>query len=406
MGVVSVLGQSLEEYWQNLLSGNSGITKITAFDPVDMPCKIAGQTQFFDPVEIFGPKEARRMPRCGQMALAAAMSAAKDANMEGTMPEPERAGVCFGTSMGGVEKIDIGIQTLRNHSYRKVNPFVAVGGIPNFSAFLISKEFQALGPNITITTACAAGTQSIGEGAEYIRRGAADVVIVGGTDSFIEDHGIGAFSAIRALPTSFNDDPAAASRPFDAKREGFVLSEGAAVMILESEEHALARSARIYAEVAGHASSSDGYHMASPDPDAGGPRRAMQWAIEDADIQIQDVDYINAHGTSTPLNDPTETTAIKRYFGEYSYKIPISSTKSMLGHAMGASGTLEAIACALTIRDNVIPPTINYENPDPECDLDYTPNQARAVSVDTVLTNSFGLGGQNACLVLKRYGNQ
>jgi beta-ketoacyl-acyl-carrier-protein synthase II len=403
IGVVSIIGDTLKKYWQNLLDGVSGITKITAFDAKDLPCKIAGQIHDFDPVALFGSKEARRMPRCGQMALAAAIDAVADARLPETMSDPERVGVCIGTALGGVDAIDMSIQTLRSKGYRKVSPFTAVGGIPNLPAFLVGKQFQALGPNSTIATACATGTQAIGEGAEFIRRGAADMVIVGGTDAFIQDFGIGAFCAMRALPTNFNDAPQQASRPFDAQREGFVLSEGAAVLILESEEHARARGADVYAEVAGHASSTDGYHMASPDPEAGGPVRAMRWALQDAGLEPTDVDYINAHGTSTPLNDSTETTAIKKLFGEHAYDLAISSTKSMIGHAMGASGALETIACALSIRDNKIAPTINYENPDPACDLDYTPNQARERDVNVTLSNSFGLGGQNACLVLKKY---
>ena len=268
---------------------------------------------------------------------------------------------------------------------------------------MIGKQFQCLGPNSTIATACATGTQAIGEGSELIRRGVADIVLVGGTESFIRDFAVAGFSAMRGLPTNYNNNPTAASRPFDANREGFVLSEGAAVLVLESEQHDKSRGAEIHAVVAGHSSSSDGYHMAAPNPDAKGPIRAMRWALEDADLDPAQVDYINAHGTSTPLNDEIETKAIKILFGEQAYNIPISSTKSMLGHAMGASGALEAIACVLAIKHDLIPPTINYETPDPTCDLDYTPNHAKQVDVNVVLSNSFGLGGQNACLVLKEY---
>ncbi|HEX9027689.1 MAG TPA: beta-ketoacyl-ACP synthase II, partial [Anaerolineales bacterium] len=277
------------------------------------------------------------------------------------------------------------------------------GSIPNLSAFMIARQFQCLGPNSTITTACATGTQTVGEAAEYIRRGVADVVITGGTEALIRDFAIGGFCSMRALPCGFNDRPEAASRPFDAAREGFIFSEGAGALVLESLEHARRRNARIYAEVAGHASSADAFHMAAPDPEAIGPARAMSWALKDAGMKPSEVDYINAHGTSTPLNDPTETKAIKMVFGEDAYSVAISSTKSMLGHAMGASGSLEAIVCALAITHGKIPPTINYETPDPECDLDYTPNRARSLEVNTTLSNSFGLGGQNACLVLKRY---
>jgi beta-ketoacyl-acyl-carrier-protein synthase II len=405
MGVTSVLGETIAEYWDNLTSGKSGIGRITQFDASGLPCQIAGEINGFDADKYFDSKEARRMPRSSQMALAAAIGAVSEAGLPDTMPNPERSGVCFGTAMGGVDFLDDGIAMLRSKGYRAVSPFIAGGSIPNYPAFLIGKQFQCLGTNSTIVTACATGTQAVGEGAEFIRRGTADLVIVGGTESFIRDFGIGGFSAMRALPTSYNNNPEAASRPFDKDREGFILSEGAAALVLESLEHAKARGANIIAEVAGHASSTDGYHMSAPDPNANGPIRTMRWALEDAGLNAGDVDYINAHGTSTPLNDATETKAIKHVFGSHAKEVIISSTKSMLGHAMGASGSLEAIVCALAIREGCIPPTINYDTPDPELDLDYTPNQARQHKTDVTLSNSFGLGGQNACLVLKRFEN-
>lgn len=312
-------------------------------------------------------------------------------------------GVLFGTGVAGVENIVTDTVVLRTQGYKRMNPFSLPSGIPNMPAALIAREFQCLGPNNTTSTACAAGTQSVGEGAELIRRGAADVVITGGTEAIVLDATIGGFSVMRALPVNYNDRPEAASRPFDIDREGFVLAEGSAVLVLEELGHALARGAHIYAEVIGHASSSDAYHVAALNPNGLGPGRAMRWALEDAGISLEEVDYINAHGTSTPMNDATETRAIKHVFGETAYDLKISSTKSMMGHAMGASGALEAIACTLAIRDNIIPPTINYENPDPECDLYYVPNKAEATQVDTVMSNSFGLGGQNACLVLRHF---
>ena len=343
------------------------------------------------------------MPRSAQIALASAIQAVADANLPETLPEPERSGVVYGTAMGGLDKADEGIQILREQGFGRANPFHIPMSIPNLSGYLIARQFQALGPNCTIVTACATGTQSIGEGAEYIRRNSADLVIVGGVEALIRDFSFGGFCVMRALPVNYNDQPELASRPFDAKREGFIFSEGAGTLILESLEHAQARGARIYAEVLGHASSNDGYHIAQPDPDGAGPARAMRWALEDAGIAPYEVDYINAHGTSTPINDPNETRAIKRVFGDHAYKLAVSSTKSMIGHAMGASGTLEAIACVLTIYHSIIPPTINYENPDPECDLDYVPNEARRQEVKTTLSNSFGLGGQNACIILRKY---
>ncbi len=403
LGAVTPLGSSVDLLWQGLLAGRSGIRRITQFDPSCLPCQIAGEIPDFDVALYMDRKEARRVPRSAQIALASAIQAVRDAGLPETMAEPERSGVVFGTAIGGLDRTDEGIQALRTGGYSKINPFTIPAGIPNFPAFMISKQFQCLGPNSTIVTACATGTQAVGEAAEFIRRGACDVVITGGSEAIIRDFAIGGFCSMRALPVNFNSCPELASRPFDAHREGFIFSEGAATLVLESFEHAQARGARIYAEVAGHASSADGYHMAAPDPDAAGPSRAMRWAIHDAGLLPQQIDYINAHGTSTPLNDETETHAIKTVFGDHAYHMPISSTKSMLGHAMGASGAIEALICSLVIDRGWIPPTINYEYSDPQCDLDYVPNIPRQVRVNVTLSNSFGLGGQNACLVLKRF---
>ena len=403
VGAVTPLGSSVPLMWEGLLAGRSGIRRITQFDASQLPCQIAGEIPDFEPNQYMERKEARRFPRSAQIALAAARQAVEDAGLPAEMTEPERSGVVYGTTIGGADRIDDGIQVLRSQGYTKVNPFILPGGIPNLSAFLIAKELRCLGANLTVSTACATGTQAIGEGAEIIRRGAADLVIAGGTEAILRDFAIGGFLSMRALPLNYNERPWAASRPFDLLREGFVFSEGAGAMVLESLEHALARKAHIYAEVAGHASSTDGFHMAAPDPEGAGPMRAMRWALQDAGLQPGQVDYINAHGSSTPLNDVMETRAIKNVFGEHAFELAISSTKSMLGHAMGASGTLEAIVCALAIQEGWLPPTINLENPDPECDLDYVANQARQRKVDVTLSNSFGLGGQNACLVLKRY---
>lgn len=403
MGAITALGCSPQIFWEGLLAGRSGVGRITQFDPKDFPCQIAGEASDFEPTDYMEKKDARRMPRSAQFSMAATQQAIQDAGLPETMPEPERTGVVFGTAIAGIQQFDTGVQVLRTKGYRRVNPFIMPSGIPNLPAFLISKEFRCLGPNITITTACATGTQAIGEAFELIRNGRADYVITGGTESVIHDFAIGGFCVMRALPTTFNDRPGEASRPFDADREGFVFSEGSGVLVLEELEHALKRGAHIYAEVVGHASSGDGYHIAAPDPEAKGPSRTMRWALEDAGINIDEVDYINAHGTSTSLNDSTETRAIKIVFGQRAYQIPISSTKSMIGHAMGASGALEAIACVFTIHQGIIHPTINYETPDPECDLDYVPNQSRKTDVNVALSNSFGLGGQNACLVLKKF---
>jgi beta-ketoacyl-acyl-carrier-protein synthase II len=405
LGAVSPLGSSLEQYWDGLLQGCSGIRRITHFDPSNLPCQIAGEIPDFNVEMYMDRKEARRTPRACQIALAAAVQAVKDAGLPDQMPDPERAGVLFGTVIGGGDKFTEAVNTMRDFGPSKISPFLLPAGIPNIPAFMIAHRYQCLGPNNTISTACATGTQAIGEAAEVIRRGAADIVITGGTESMIRDWSIASFSNMHALPTHFNSQPEKASRPFDALREGFVPAEGAAALVLESEEHARARGARVYAEVVGHASSADAYHLAAPGPDGLGPLRAMRWALQDAGLPLESVDYINAHGSSTPLNDAIETKAIKTLFGEHAYKLAVSSTKSMIGHPMGASGALETLACILALHRGWIAPTINYEYPDPECDLDYVPNQARQAEVNVALSNSFGLGGQNACLVLKKYAS-
>ena len=402
LGAITPLGLSVSEYWDGLVHGRSGIRKISLFDASHMPCQIAGEVLDFDPGNYMDRKTARRMPRSSQFAVAAARQAIEDAGLTYPMTDPERVGVFLGTAVGGLDTLNSAGEILRTKGFDRIPPLHLPSGIPNIPAFLIAHEFQCLGPNNTTATACAAGTQAVGEASEWIRRGAADIVIAGGTETIVMELVVGAFSVMRALPFDFNDRPEAASRPFDALRQGFVLSEGAAILVLEGLEHAQRRGARIYAEVLGYASSSDGYDIAALQPEGLGPSRAMRWAIQNAGLQPKDVGYINAHGTSTSLNDKIETLAIKNVFGEDANNVTISSTKSMMGHAMGASGALEAIACTLAIGKGVIPPTINYENPDPECDLFYTPNQAIQRNVNIAMSNSFGLGGQNACLVLKR----
>jgi 3-oxoacyl-[acyl-carrier-protein] synthase II len=403
MGAITPLGSSIELFWKGLLSGASGVRKITQFDASELPCQIAGEIPDFDPLLYLDRKEARRLPRSAQIAVSSAIQAVNDAGLPATMPNKERTAVVYGTALGGIDVMVDGIYQLRSEGFSRGNPFALPFAIPNLSTFLIAKQFQALGPNSTIVTACATGTQTIGEAAELIWTGKADIVITGGTEALIEDYSIAGFCAMRALPTNYNDTPELASRPFDAKREGFILSEGSGSLIVESLESALARGAHVYAEIIGQASTSDAFNIAQPDPDATGAIRVMRWALENAGIAPTQIDYINAHGTSTPLNDLTETKAIKEVFGSRAYSIPISSTKSMIGHSMGASGALEAIACVLTINNEIIHPTINYTNPDPECDLDYVPNQARKASVRYALSNSFGLGGQNATLILKKF---
>ncbi len=403
IGAITPLGSSVPQLWDGWIRGQSGIRRITHFDANIFPCQIAGEIPDFEPDKYLERKEARRIPRSAQIAVASAIQAVADAGLPEKMPDPERCGVVYGTAMGGIDFIDDALLVLRSQGHSRVNPFALPMSIPNLSGFLISKQFQCLGPNATIITACATGTQTVGEGSEKIRRGLADLMIVGGTEALVKEYAIGGFVNMRALPVNYNDHPEKASRPFDAKREGFIFSEGAAALVIESLEHAQQRNARIYAEILGHASSCDGYHIAAPEPEGAGAIRTMNWALKDARVKPEQIDYINAHGSSTPLNDATETKAIKKVFGDHAYRLAISSTKSMIGHAMGASGSLEAIACTLTIFNGLIPPTINYEYPDPDCDLDYVPNQARQANINFTLSNSFGLGGQNACLILKKF---
>ncbi len=402
LGVVTALGSDLESFWQGLLEGRSGVRRITHFDPTDFPSQVAGEIPHFEPTDYMSSKEARRMSRASQIAMAATSMAISDSGLPEQLPNPERVGVSLGTAIGGLDRAFEAYLTFREQGYGRVNPFAVPSAMHNISNFHLADRFGAFGPNRTIVTACAAGTQAVGEGAEMIRAGLADVVLAGGTEAQVQDFMFAGFAAMRALPVNFNHQPERASRPFDALREGFVFSEGSAALVLESYEHARQRGAHIYAEIAGHASSSDAYHMAAPDPSGKGALRTMRWALEDAQIPADEVGYINAHGTSTPANDSVETLAIKLLFGEQAYNIPVSSSKSMLGHAMGASGSIEAVACALTLDRKQIHPTINLENPDPECDLDYVPGEARQEQVEVVLSNSFGLGGQNACLVLRR----
>lgn len=402
LGVVTALSSDLEDFWRKLLRGESGVRRITSFDPDGLPCQIAGEIPDFDPRDYMLAKQARRMARVSQVALASAKNALRDSSLDLEMVDRERMGVIYGTGVGGLDRADEGIKVLRERGLNRVNPFFLPSALPNMPTFHITQEFKALGPNSTITTACATGTQAVGEAADAIRHGRADVMISGGSEALIQYFSFAGFSTMRVLPTSYNDRPGKASRPFEAHREGFVLSEGAACLILESMEHARRRGARIYAEICGYANSSDAFHIAAPDPEATGAIRTMRWALEDAGVAPEQVSYINAHGTSTPANDAMETRAIKSLFKQHASRIPVSSTKSMLGHAMGASGGIEAVVCSLSVYHGQLHPTINYEEPDPELDLDYVPNQARDVDVEYALSNSFGLGSQNACLLFRK----
>jgi 3-oxoacyl-[acyl-carrier-protein] synthase II len=403
IGAITPLGLTVAELWDGLLAGRSGIGRITQFDAGHLPCQIAGEVKGFDPAKYINIKEARRMARCSQMVLATAQEAVRDAGLEGGMPDPERTAVLLGTAVGGWDKVAEALKVIWNQGYSKVNPFLPPACIPNMSAHHLSRQYRALGPLNTVPTACAAGTQAVGEAAELIRRGAVDIVLTGGVEAVVTDFMVSGFCAMRALPVNYNDAPERASRPFTKNREGFIFSEGCAILVVESLESAKRRSARILAEILGQSSSSDAYHVAVPDPTGSGAVRAIRWALRDAGIAPDRVDYINAHGTSTPANDLMETNAIKQVFGDRAKKIPVSSTKSMIGHPMGAAGAVEAVICVQTLRHGKIAPTINYDAPDPECDLDYVPNTAREADVRITLSNSFGLGGQNACLVFAKW---
>ena len=402
MGAVTPLGSSVEDYWSSLIAGKSGIRPMTLADPTDYPCKVSGEVPDFDPAQYVNPKEARRMARFTQLAVAAAALAIEDADLNLSKEDSERLGVVIGNGNGGFPTTEEGARVLFERGGMKLSPFFIPMILPNMAAANVSRLFGLKGYTSTVITACAAGNQGIGEGTEAIRRGAADVILAGGCEAGICELGLGGFNVIKALSRR-EGDPTKASRPFDADRDGFVPAEGAGILMLESLEHATNRGANILAEIVGYAVSSDAFHAVQPDEDGSGAARAMKWAIENAGLGPNDIDYINAHGTSTPMNDLVETLAIKKTFGEQAYKVPISSTKSMIGHALGGAGAIEAVACIQSIRNNQIHPTINYETPDPDCDLDYVPNKARSLEVNNVLSNSFGFGGQNACVVFSRF---
>ena len=402
IGAMTPLGLNPEEFWSNLLKGKSGIAPVTRFDATGYRTRIAGELKEFDATKYVDAKDARRMGRSTLYALAAAREAIADAGYKDSFDEDDRVGVLLGTALGGFVEAIEGHNIFLQKGPERISPFLASAILPNMPSFHLAARHRARGYNSTVVTACAAGTHALGEAAELIRNGYADVMLGGGTDAIISDIVFAAFGVMRAMSTR-NDDPEHASRPFDKDRDGFVVGEGSGIFVLERLENALARGAKIYAEILGYATNSDAYHFAAPDPQAIGATLVMRQAMRNAGVTIDQIDYINAHGTSTPLNDAGETLAIKKVFGDRAFQIPISSTKSMVGHSMGAAGAFEAIACTMTLRDQKIHPTANYETPDPVCDLDYVPNHARDAKVDIVLSNSFGLGGQNACLVLGKY---
>ncbi len=402
IGAMSPLGKSVDEYWDGLKNGRSGIREIAAVSPDGFPCKVSGEVPDFDPTVWMDKREARRMGRFSQLAVAATHEALEDSGLDMSKENPDRVGVLMGSGSGGLPETDQQATVKVKRGALRMSPLYIPVMLVNMAAANVSRTFGMTGYTNTCATACAASTQAVGEAVEVIRRGAADVIVAGGTEAGICEIGMGGFSTIHAL-TTWTGDPALASRPFDADRDGFAPAEGAGTLILESLEHAQERGANILAEVTGWGVSSDAFHLVQPHEEGRGAVSAMKQALENAEVNLDEVDYINAHGTSTPTNDRIETLAIKTLFGEQAYKTPVSSTKSMIGHALGGSGALEAIACTMAVQENVMPPTINQHTADPDCDLDYVPNEARESEVNIALSNSFGFGGQNACLVIKKF---
>lgn len=402
MGAVTPLGR-FPEFWERIKRGESGVRRIQSFDPSHLDVQIAAEVIEFDPSDYLDSKETRRMARPSQLAVVAAMDALKDSGMtvEDLQPIAERVAVDYGSSLGGHDLAQHASFNFRTHG-RRPGPFSLVESIPNIPAHHISRLIGSLGPLICISAACATGTHSIGDAMNLLRYGKADVVFTGGVEAMIYDYGIAGFVSMRGLATGYNDEPSRASRPFDLNRNGFVFGEGAGAFVLEPLERAVKRGARIYAEVLGMASSSDAYHVAAPDPEGRGAANAMKWALEDAHMDPELINYINTHGSSTQANDVVETNAIKRVFKEHAYKLAANSTKSMIGHLLGGAGAVEGIATVMSLYEQVLHPTINYETPDPECDLDYVPNEGRDAQLQFAMSNNFGLGGQNASIIFGR----
>jgi 3-oxoacyl-[acyl-carrier-protein] synthase II len=406
MGAITPLGNDVPTFWEGLVAGRSGIRRIGCFDPVNVDSKVAGEIRDFDAAEVMPRKEIRRNDRYVHFGWAATSEAMRDAGLENPIIDEalaERTGVIIGSGIGGINTMIRDIIEAHELGVDRIGPFLVTSMIPDMGAGFVAIYGNARGPNYATVSACSSSNHAIGDALNIIRRDDADMMIAGGAEAGIGEIPVAAFAAMRALSTRRNDEPEKASRPFDAERDGFVMADGAGILLLEALDHALAREARIHAEVVGYAATDDASHITLPAPGGRGAVESMRLALADAGLGIEDVDYINAHGTSTPPNDRAETAAIKTLFGERAYAIPVSSTKSMTGHMLGAGGGVEAIASIKAIEEGVVPPTINYEFPDPDCDLDYVPNQARQVPVRTAMSNSFGFGGHNATLVFRRY---
>lgn len=402
LGCISPVGNDVKSMWANILDGKSGVGMITHYDASEHKTRFAAEVKDFDAVELFGKVEARRMDRFSQYAVAAAQQAAADSGLKIDDENRDRIGVVIGTGIGGLGTLFEQVRVYYDRGPSRVSPFTVPMMLPDTGAGMIAIFLGLRGPNMAVVTACATGTNSIGEATEVIRRGQADVMLAGGSEAVIVPIAMASLSVMGALSTR-NDDPERACRPFDLNRDGFVMGEGAAVLVLEALELAEKREATILAEISGYGSTNDAYHISAPAENGAGAARCIQAALDNAGIGIDDIDYINAHGTSTQLNDKSETAAIKTVFGERAYQVPISSTKSMTGHLLGASGALEALICVKAMQDGIMPPTINYETPDPVCDLDYVPNRARRASLQHVMSNSFGFGGHNASIILSKF---
>jgi 3-oxoacyl-[acyl-carrier-protein] synthase II len=402
VGCITPVGIGSEAFWKSLLDGVSGVGPITLFDATEYTTRIAAEVKDWDPEAFMDRKDAKRMDRFAQFAVAASKQAVEDSGLVINDENADRVGVLIGSGIGGIGTLEDQHQTLLEKGPRRVSPFFVPMLISDMAAGMVSILTGAKGPNLGMVTACATGTHSIGEAARIVGRGDADVMISGGAEAAVTPMATAGFCSARAFSTR-NDDPTHASRPFDKERDGFVMGEGAGTVVVEELEHALARGARIYGELVGFGMSGDAYHITAPAPGGEGAARSMSEALRDADLKPEDVDYINAHGTSTEENDRNETSAIKTVFGDYAYKVAISSTKGVTGHLLGAAGAVEAIVCLLAIQNSLVPPTVNYTTPDPECDLDYVPNQTRKMNVDVAMSNSFGFGGHNATLVFAKY---
>ncbi|MEY4776012.1 MAG: hypothetical protein RL759_525 [Verrucomicrobiota bacterium] len=403
IGCLSALGPDTASFWDGLIKGRSGISRLTRFDPTDFPSKVGGEIRDFDPGKFMDPKEAKRNDRYTQYAVAAARMAVEDAQVDTTKLDGERFGVIIGSGIGGMETIENQARVLIERGPSRVSPFTIPSLIANIASGVVAIEFQAKSVNFGVVSACASGSHALGEAMRHIRDGHADIMLSGGSEACITRLSYAGFCNMKAMSTDFNDTPEKASRPFDKLRDGFVMGEGAGVLVIESLEHAQARGARIYCELAGYGATCDAYHITGQDQEGKGLALCLNRALSEAGVAKSEVSYINAHGTSTPINDRCETLAIKRVFGEQAPKIAISSTKSMTGHLLGAAGGVEAAVCALAIRHGIVPPTLNLENPDPDCDLDYVPNQARKMTVNVAISNNLGFGGHNASLVFKAF---